>query len=463
MKTGLLLFCGGLILGLAGGLLLRPGDGENPNAENETAGGHGRGRWTAPAAGSPSKSTRTHRARTGRTGSPRSGSGNLTTDFLAFMGSLSDVDDLEDLNMVEFVRQASALTYLSEGQAHDLLVALTKPPEEGEEHDQGDLRQIASALVFARLCEVNGPEAMRMAAAGELGDQWKNDRDELVAMGMNSWVAADPQGAQQWFEGLLGETDKLALAGLEEDMTGSMALLGDDEIRQAYFNGMAKHDAKGLEQRMGQFQHEEVRSTMEGEVLEALVRQEHSKAGLIALLDRSGDGAFDAREEALKKLGKQDPRSAAKWVEDQPVSNARDNHVTQVAMDFMTKDPDAGVDWYMKQELHDESREGDRTSHVVGRLVQVDYGKAVNWLEDQPDGPARDSAEVKLAHSAAGQQNWGDSMAWIAGIESEGTRRQALDRVLRRGWDSQDKALRPEVLEAAEAAGLGEAAQGYKR
>jgi hypothetical protein len=304
---------------------------------------------------------------------------------------------------------------------------------------------------------------MRMAAAGELGEQWKNDSDELVAMGMNSWVAADPQGAQQWFEGLLGDADKLALAGLEEDMTGSMALLGDDEIRQAYFNGMAKHDAKGLEQRMGQFQHEDVRSTMESEVLEALVRQEHSKAGLIALLDRSGDGAFDAREEALKKLGKQDPRSAAKWVEDQPVSDARDNHVTQVAMDFMTKDPDAGVDWYMKQELHDESREGDRTSHVVGRLAQVDYGKAVSWLEEQPDGPARDSAEAKLAHSAAGRKNWADSMTWIAGIENDGARKQTLDRVLRRGWDSQDKALRPEVLEAAEAAGFGEAAQGYKR
>ena len=36
MKTGLLLISGGLILGLAGGLLLRPGAGKVYNAENGT-------------------------------------------------------------------------------------------------------------------------------------------------------------------------------------------------------------------------------------------------------------------------------------------------------------------------------------------------------------------------------------------------------------------------------------------
>ena len=58
---------------------------------------------------------------------------------------------------------------------------------------------------------------------------------------------------------------------------------------------------------------------------------------------------------------------------------------------------------------------------------------------------------------------WPGAMTWASGVENVESRIQSLKLIFNRSWDG--TVLRPEVLEAAEAAeaaGLGEAARAFR-
>ena len=55
---------------------------------------------------------------------------------------------------------------------------------------------------------------------------------------------------------------------------------------------------------------------------------------------------------------------------------------------------------------------------------------------------------------------WPGARTWASGVENVESRNQSLKLIFNRSWDG--TVLRPEVLEAAEAAGLGEAARAFR-
>ncbi len=354
---------------------------------------------------------------------------------------------------------------MSEGEAMGMLEELTEV-KDGEENDAREMKAVLAVFLFSRLCEVNGPEAMRMVADGEFGATMDGQADEMLAMGMNAWVAADPEGAKEWFDGVIGEVDALALdGGMEEDMenaTGVMKLLNEQELMDAYLRGMAKHDAEGLAKSMEGLRHEEVREGMEASIFEAVVEAETTVDGMIGLLKQyEGTEGTYARMTAIRKLSELDNAQAAKWVEGRQASAERDHLGTQVAGDMLKKDPAAGAKWYMEQEIHDASREADRLQRITWQWGGKDYEAASQWLERQPDGAVRDGAESSMAQVAAGRRQWTESMAWLGSISDENVRITAMDNVFRRGWNRSEKVMDTGLLEAAEAAGLGEAARDY--
>ena len=381
------------------------------------------------------------------------------------MEVLGAIDDEDELNLMQLARMAGMVTQMSEGEAVGLLQELMAV-KEGEDHDATQMKRILGVFVFSRLCEVNGPEAMRMVAEGELGVTMGSQTDEMLAMGMNAWVAADPEGARRWFDGVLGEVDALALdGGMEEDMknaTGVMKLLQEKDLMDAYLRGMAKHDAEALTKSVESLRHEQVREAMEAEILEAVVETETTADGMVALLQQyEGAEGTDARMAAIRKLSELDNARAAKWLEGRAPSAERDHLVTRVADDMMKKDPAAGAAWYMDQELHDADREADRLQRITWQWGRADYEEASQWLERQPDGTARDGAESGMAQMAAGRQEWAESMAWLDGISNEKIQADAMQRILRSGWNPTEKVMNAELLEAAEAAGFGEQAREY--
>jgi hypothetical protein len=65
--------------------------------------------------------------------------------------------------------------------------------------------------------------------------------------------------------------------------------------------------------------------------------------------------------------------------------------------------------------------------------------------------------------SAVNHKKWDHAMSWVAGVTDEAQRNQTLQSALRNGWNSSTRALKPEVMQAAEAAGFGESAKAFKR
>lgn len=460
-----LLFLAGLVLGFVIGGRLASVPVSDAAREAMAAGQEAaEGAVAAPqerAEAGPTKFWRRGGGRRHRGPAGRLSSGDAREDLEVLLGTFREIDDAAEVDPMELIRRFSLLSMLREEEAVDLLAHLSDKARDGEDEDE--MLVIAGAVVFARLCELNGPRAMQLLADGGFGELARgSELEELAAMGMNSWVASDPEGARMWFEGLVGEMDGLAAGGgTEEDMTGMMKLLENDELRKAYFDGMVELDPFGLEERVAGLEHDEVREAMADELMESLVDRAGSVAELRGLLERDlaeGEGRLGA----VTRMAELDPGAAAGWVGDQPASELRDREVATVAQRLMNEDLDGGIDWYLGQRLVSGEAEDARMSTVVHRLAGADIERAASWVLRQPDGPRRDHAEVAMAWQGVNRGDWTAGMEWLAEVSAADTRDAALREMFRRGWDQDAGALRPEVAAAAEGAGLGPQAASYQ-
>jgi hypothetical protein len=122
--------------------------------------------------------------------------------LLSYLESLAMVDDFEEVNFMQLLRHGAFVTSMSEREVADLLATLTKQAEEEDQgHNSQELSQIFSALLFARMMELNGPDAIKMMMAGEMGARWNGDEDELLAIGMSSWGRRGSGGSSQMVSG----------------------------------------------------------------------------------------------------------------------------------------------------------------------------------------------------------------------------------------------------------------------
>lgn len=407
-------------------------------------------------AGGPegSKPTRTSKSSRERR-SPRASAIELDLDsILAVVGNL---DDESEANVMGVARVAGLLAHASEFEAKELLLEIVTHKDELKDSDQHILAGLVAITAFSRICELNGPEAMRMLVSGELPEDPGAD---LATLGMNAWIAADPEGARRWYEGLLRDVDDLAMAGGKEAaMEGMLKLLKDDDLRESYYRGMARHDAEGMREQIDDLAFGELRDSVREEFLDALIEEEETAQGLVKILEEGGaDG--DGRLNAIAKLSRLDVVAARRLVEAEAPSLARDNEVTQVATILLKQDPEAGAEWFMGQEMVGDERPADRLQRIVGAWGPRDLEGADAWLSSQPSTTDRDHAEMLLATYSAGAKDWDRTFYWIGETDPETWSRQ-LDKVFKNAWDKTSGSLPPDVSEAAEAAGFGEAADNF--
>lgn len=430
-----ILFVVGLLLGVVGGVLI--GRGESSSSEKD---GVANSRVTSSRGGDASESAR-QRSRDGRRGGRRSGSAGGTVnleDLMTFLDGMAQVDDIEELNFLALLRHGHFITGLSENEASSLLLTLTS---EADEDNGDDMRRVIHALVFARLAELNGPEAMRIAAHGELGEIWDGDEDDLAGIGMSSWVDADPEGAAEWFrQGGLGDPKV-------------MELMNDGSVQNSFFAAMARHDTETALELL-----EESGGTARTRSIQAIARYQPTVEALEDLLDHQT--LPEAREEVLEVLSDRDPAAAAGWLDRQGAIRGREVFVEDVADRYMNRELDNGVEWYMKQELSEE-RQVERLELIVQHLASEDLTRAGNWLEEQGDSAIRDNAEVRLAAQLANSHRWEESFDWMSSVENEQRQQDGVERIFRQGWDRENKTMVPEAESAAREAGYGEQLEEY--
>lgn len=374
----------------------------------------------------------------------RLSSGDAVKDVGELIATFEGLQTESQLNPMELIRRMYLLTQLREGEVMDVLASLTK--EEHENIGGPEFAAIAGMITLTRLAELNGPEAMRVIHSEEFSSKWDGAEALVAVTVMNSWVAADPEGAKRWFEDGMERLDQDEMKDLMEN----------DDLRQSYYDGMAKHDAEVLARELD----DESDPDKRDEVMVALVRNAKTSDELVGLLDRCA-GASDARTEAVETLIKSDPAVAAAWVEKQAADDARDHDITEVASVMMERDSERGIEWYLAQEMAGNHREGDRLSRIVDHLASGDLEKAAEWVESRPDDAARDSAEASMAWQAK-RQDWDEAMEWLTRVDDATKRHEALESMFRSEWNREEGGLPEHVIEAAEKAGMGDAARNYQ-
>ena len=384
---------------------------------------------------------------------------NLET-LVDLMSTLRDND--EHINPMALARYAAQISKLNEIEALALLQELKGPFDESYRPDTAEIAGFASIIVFSRLCELNGPEAMRLLASEELG---KGMEDEFSTMGMNAWVAADPEGATAWFNNALMKVDTtLASGGDPEEIEDPDTVFLDSNTAafESYINGMSLHDPEALKETISNYQSEELRENLMEEYSRQMAENAESKEEVLALLnDESLPTDSSNKIELIEKLSEYDLPSATSYVEDQPVSISRDNLLATVASEMLRKDPAKGAAWYQAQEISSDAGESLRLQTITGQWMHRDIEGAANWLLEQPNTPQRDTSESYLANQSARNGEWEAAFRWQSDISNPEARQNTRNQLLGQGWDRRNNTFKPEAYQAAQEAGLGEAADAY--
>ena len=375
--------------------------------------------------------------------------------------SFAKMESEKELNLMELTRYGAQLASMSETEVTALLFAL-QGPFEGEHENMQEIAEPIIYIAFSRLCELNGPEAMRMLQAGELGEDIDKD---IAITGMNAWVAADPEGAKHWFEGTMKEADEIALAGGDEDeLTGPAALLIEStDITAAYLRGMSTLDPEAVKNDIASFQSEEVRGYIEDEFNAQLIDQAKTKDEILTLLadDSSLHSSSDTQSQLVFKLSAIDTKSAIDWVQSQKASSQRDNMVRIVASSLLQENPAEGAAWYQAQELSGEEPQAERLHIITSSWMRQDLEGAATWLLEQPNNNQRDSSEFVLATESARKGEWEAAFLWSSDISNAQSQQRSLNKILERAWNNRSLTFDPSAITAARDAGYSQAVEAF--
>ncbi|NNM28889.1 MAG: hypothetical protein HKO57_05165 [Akkermansiaceae bacterium] len=190
--------------------------------------------------------------------------------------------------------------------------------------------------------------------------------------------------------------------------------------------------------------------------MEVVARNAASEAELQELLSGTEGTHPSVHRAVLEEWARRDPAAAAAWLEANPAARP-DRTVFEVARMYLEKDPEAGVEWFMRQEIH-AAHVPLRLQAVTAGLARQDVAAAAEWLSQQADDPYRDDAERSLSVHLARSGHWAEAFQWAAAIDDEKVRTRAAWTVLSHGQTAEHEPARATIFEAGRAAGFEEEA-----
>jgi hypothetical protein len=370
-------------------------------------------------------------------------------DLFEYLLKMSERKNSGDPNFLELVRYGAMIGELDAQGVQDLIVQLETMTQENPK--LGEMAELTTAIAFIRWCEVDGPGALAELSVTE-NEILKDEADDMAEAGIRAWTAADPEGARAWIEGEIGTLDQMIQKGQEPGEIETV--LDKGELHKIFLESYVVERGQEALEIFADVQDEQMKGKLRDNVIESLAEREDSVLELQKLLAQTQPGEFNSRREVMRKLAVKANEESRSWVEEQPPTAQRDQLVTLIAGEFLKNDPKEAAEWYLRQELVEKDRDQDRYSRIFGAWRQQDLGEANEWLRSQPDTPSRDTAESLAANSAMGQKNYLEAVEWVAGIQNEGLRKQAIDRVMKNTRKLEGGTVPFEVIEAAKEAGF---------
>ena len=364
-----------------------------------------------------------------------------------------------DANPMQIARFGARLTEMDEAEVTALLKGLQKPLL-AKDGSTIELAPFVTEFVFCRLCELNGPEAMRILHSGLLGsDPMRN----FGAVGMTAWIAANPESAQSWFEKTMRDVDEVSTTDKSDDSIGSSAILiGESDIRGAYLRGMLSLRPEKIEENIASYQSETVRINLQIGLFDELMKKANTAGEIVTLLNKDTFQDYPtAYQEFADELARVDFDAARSWAESQPISRKRDLMNFSIGATLAKDDPEKAATWLLAQELSPETKQGSRTSAIINYWPRQDLEGAASWLLEQPNDSSRDISEFQIAGRASEVGDWEAAFRWNEDISNESLRKRSLNRLFDKAWNHNSSEISPKVEPAARASGHWEKLKAY--
>ncbi|MGC6426787.1 MAG: hypothetical protein ACON5H_07310 [Akkermansiaceae bacterium] len=351
------------------------------------------------------------------------------------------------------MRQGAVVGTLTASEAQELLELMDAQTK--EEARLNPFSKMVARLAFMRWCELDGPGALSGLMVMENEVVERDGKDDFAEVGIQAWTQADPEGARRWMEASLRKIDQLAESGGDfAVLDGPHRLMAGGDFYKFFLENYIDERGEEVWGILAQIDNKDVKGSLRDNIVESLAERENDAGKLKRLLDITKPGDFNGQREVLRKLTRQSPDEARIWTESQEPSQNRDRFVVMVASEWLERDPAKAAEWYLGQELVDGDGEQDRYSRIFGAWRQQNLEEAQVWLQSQPDTQARDTAESLAANSAVGQRNYVQAVEWVSGIQNEGLRKQAFERILRNTKKLENGEVPNALIEAAREAGF---------
>jgi len=316
---------------------------------------------------------------------------------------------------------------------------------------------MSMGLMMGRYAEIDPERALAY-----VGKQGGMERGFGTSSILRSWAATDPRAAADY---------------LTNNVIGSG---GDDWMLRRTAGSLASEWAKQDPQAALVWANtlsDEMKGDAMNNIVEQLTSQDPLEAAKVAM---GFDG--EQRERSLRTIADQwsrnEPEEAVKWAEaltvegkTQALEEAVESWVgkdTDAAVAYMEKMDQGERDQIMKEVVEQWGRKGaeaqpaaaewvasqpdgkgkvDATGEIVGQWMRTDAESASGWLNEQPEGDAKDRGISALLRDRSVREDPEAAVAWADSISDSEMRSEQVESSAR-NWLSKDRASALEYLES---------------
>ena len=316
---------------------------------------------------------------------------------------------------------------------------------------------MSMGLMMGRYAEIDPERALAY-----VGKQGGMERGFGTSSILRSWAATDPRAAADY---------------LTNNVVGSG---GDDWMLRRTAGSLASEWAKQDPQAALVWANtlsDELKGDAMNNIVEQLTSQDPLEAAKVAM---GFDG--EQRERSLRTIADQwsrnEPEEAVKWAEaltvegkTQALEEAVESWVgkdTDAAVAYMAKMDQGERDQIMKEVVEQWGRKGaeaqpaaaewvasqpdgkgkvDATGEIVGQWMRTDAESASGWLNEQPEGDAKDRGIAALLRDRSVREDPEAAVAWADSISDSEMRSEQVESSAR-NWLSKDRASALEYLES---------------
>ena len=316
---------------------------------------------------------------------------------------------------------------------------------------------MSMGLMMGRYAEIDPERALAY-----VGKQGGMERGFGTSSILRSWAATDPRAAADY---------------LTNNVIGSG---GDDWMLRRTAGSLASEWAK-QDPQAALVWADTLSNELKGDAMNNIVEQLTSQDPLEAAKVAMGfDG--EQRERSLRTIADQwsrnEPEEAVKWAEALTVEG-KTQALEEAVESWVEKDTDAAVaymekmdqgerDQIMKEVVEKWGRKGaeaqpdaaewvasqpdgkgkvDATGEIVGQWMRTDAESASGWLNEQPEGDAKDRGIAALLRDRSVREDPEAAVAWADSITDSEMRSEQVESSAR-NWLSKDRASALEYLES---------------